>query len=455
MKKKHFYLLGLSLTAVFILTAGFGCKLQSADVTEKMKPIELNYWRVYDDQDAFTEIIDEYQNSHPNIKINYRKLRPEEYEKELLDALAEDRGPDIFSIDEGWLKKYQNKIQPMPPQISMAYRVVKGAIKKEVIYELRVKASPSLRQIKSDFADTVYKNAILDGQVYGLPISLESLVMFVNKDILNRSGVTEIPTDWKAFQEAVQKITKVDSKGNIIQSGAAMGTGNNVDRSFDLLSVLMMQNGAQMTTGSGMANFFNKTEKDYNPGLEALRFYTDFASPVKSVYSWNEKKGQALDGFISGQVGFTFGYNYHLPIIRSRAPKLNLAVAPIPQVNSDSPINYANYYLETVSKKSAHPDEAWDFIIFATGKSQVEKYLNETARPTALKSIINKQLENEDLYAASVQTLTAANWYEGKDLPAAQKAFNEMINQFLGATDEKEMDAVMKTAIQKINQTMN
>ena len=34
-----------------------------------------------------------------------------------------------------------------------------------------------------------------------------------------------------------------------------------------------------------------------------------------------------------------------------------------------------------------------------------------------------------------------------------RKTFNEMINQFLGAADEKEMNVIMQTAIQKINQT--
>ena len=91
MKKKCINVLNLFLILVFLLTAGFGCKNPGAAVQEKMKPIELNYWRVFDDQDSFEEIITAYKLLHPNIKINYRQFRIEEYEQELLEALAEEQ----------------------------------------------------------------------------------------------------------------------------------------------------------------------------------------------------------------------------------------------------------------------------------------------------------------------------------------------------------------------------
>ncbi|MEK7072572.1 MAG: extracellular solute-binding protein, partial [Patescibacteria group bacterium] len=344
----------------------------------KMKPVELTYWRVFDDQDSFNDIIASYKLLHPNINITYRKFRVEEYEQALLEALAEDRGPDIFSINESDLRKYQTKLEAMPPEISLAYQYTKGTIKKEVAYEIRTKKSPSLREIKANFADTVYDNVVLDGQVYGLPMSLETLVMFYNKDILNKSGVAQAPRDWKAFQEAVQKSTKFDTTGKIIQSGTALGTGYNIERSFDILSVLMMQNGAVMNDGNSFAIFNQATTEKYFPGIEAIRFYLDFSSPVKSVYSWNTEMPNSFETFLSGKVAFMFGYNYHLPSIRSRAPKLNLGIAPLPQISQDNPSNYTNYWIESVSKKSAHQNEAWDFVLFATAKENVASYLNVT-----------------------------------------------------------------------------
>ena len=69
MKKK---ILPLFLVFTFVLTSGFGCKTVDKKVTEKMKPITLNYWRVWDGEDAFDKVIQTYRSLHPFITINYK-----------------------------------------------------------------------------------------------------------------------------------------------------------------------------------------------------------------------------------------------------------------------------------------------------------------------------------------------------------------------------------------------
>ncbi|MFA5047998.1 MAG: extracellular solute-binding protein [Patescibacteria group bacterium] len=459
MSKKYFRFLPLFLILAFLLTAGFGCKGMSAEVANKMKPVTLNYWRVGDDTDAFTEIISDYQQAHPNIKIVYRKFRTEEYEQQLLNALAEDRGPDILSLPADSLREYQSKLEPMPKQITMAYQRVRGTIKKETYYELATTPTISIRQIKDNFVDAVYNDALIDGKVYGLPLSLESLIMFYNKDILNQAAISQVPTDWKTFQDDVAKITKFGENNKIIQAGAALGTGKNTSYSFDILSLLMMQNGAIMSAPNGQVTMFNEVKvgsQNENPGLTALQFYGDFASPIKSVYSWNNDLPNSLDAFLAGNVGFLFAYNHDIANIRSRAPKLNFGVAPVPQIPGNPVRNYANYWVETVSKKSTSTNEAWDFVLFSTKKTEVAKYLAKTKRPTALRELINSELEDEDLHADATQTLTADNWYRGKNPDAAKKIIIDMQDAFVvSSTDEKMINNLMDTTIKKLNQTIN
>lgn len=445
----------LILTLAILITTGFGCKNPNQEVREKMQPITIKYWRLWDDASAFEEIIKNYKAKHPYINIEYRKFRPEEYEQALLDAWAEDRGPDIFSIHESWIKKYQTKIAPMPAEIEMVYLVEKGTLKKEIVPELRKQKTLTLREIKDLFPDVVYKDVILeDNQVYGLPLSMDTLVLFYNRDILNQSGVAEVPKGWEDFQEAVTKITRFDNQDNIIRSGTALGTGQNINNSPDILSVLMMQIGTQMTDERGYPTFFSQSNRSNSPGLNALNFYLDFSSPVKVVYSWNKGMKNSLDAFIEGRVGMIFGYNYYLPVIRSRAPKLNLGIAPIPQDNPNNPKNFANYWVETVSQKSANIDAAWNFINFMVQSEQNQKYLSHTNNPAALKSLINDQFDNEDLYATAVQTLTADNWYIGQNPAGMEEAIKTMIDQILEAVDERTVATIIRTAIEKINQTI-
>ncbi|HLD28369.1 MAG TPA: extracellular solute-binding protein [Patescibacteria group bacterium] len=456
MSQKKIKILCLLLIGVFLITSGFGCKSPTGELKEYLKPITLEYWRVWDDDDAFEEIITAYKLIHPNVTINYRKFRYEEYEQALLEAWAEDRGPDIFSIHEGWLRKYQTKIEPMPAETKMAVQYTKSGIKKEIAYKLETRPTPTHREIKEIFADTVYNDIVIDGRVYGFPLSLETLIMFYNRDLLNQAGISQAPTDWNTFVEAVQKITRYNSQGNVARAGAAMGTGSNTNNSFDILSILMMQSGATMTNSRGYASFTSVDKgSDYNPGQKAIEFYTDFATPTQSSYTWDLTMDNSFASFLSGQVGMMFNYNHNLSSIRAQAPRLNLGIAPIPQVKPDSPVNYGSYWLETVSKKSAHTNQAWDFILYATKEANVKSYLDKTKSPTALKSLVNSQLEDEDLYAAATQILTASNWYIGKNQPATEEAFKEMIDTYLEATIDKEKEGIVNRAISKINQTVD
>jgi len=458
----------LFLLFTFILTSGFGCKLVDQQTQNAMKPITLTYWRVYDGEDAFEEILSAYKVLHPFITINYRKLRYSEYESELINALAEDRGPDIFSIHNTWTKKYLSKITPMPASITMAYPVERGTIKKEIIPELRTTKSLSLNDIKNNFVDVVYQDVVIptlnqttqqyEQKVYGLPLSVDTLAMYYNKDLFNNAGIAEPPAYWNnEFQQNVKKMTKQDERGEIIQSGAALGGTGNIERYSDILSVLMMQNGSVMMDDSGqvMFNRIPATFKDqkYNPGLEALRFYTDFNNPAKEVYSWNKNLDSSLNMFTQGKLGIMFGYAYHLPTIKAQAPKLNFGITKLPQIEGNTPVNFANYWIETVSSKSKYANEAWDFIQFATKADQVKTYLAKAKKPTALRGLVNEQIDDLDIGVFTEQVLTAKSWYKGADSNAMEKIFADMIDTVILSQDK--IENVINLAAQKVGQTVN
>jgi len=451
-------LIFLLIIFVVLTTSGFGCKLTSQKVKQAMEPITLTYWRVWDGPDAFEDIIAEYQKIHPFVKIEYRKLRYSEYEKELLEAFAEDRGPDILSLHNTWTRKYQTKLAPMPAEITMAYPAVKGTIKKEVTAELRTTRSISLKEIQENFVDVVYDDAVIDGQVYALPLSVDTLAMYYNKDLLNNAGLPVPPEYWnRDFQQAVKKLTKQDSQGRIIQSGVALGGSTNIERYSDILSVLMMQNGAVMIEGGTVK--FNQVppalrEQGYNPGYEALRFYTDFANPAKEVYSWNSAMENSVNLFAEGKLAIMFGYSYHLPIIKAQAPKLNFGIAKLPQIEGNAnEVNFANYWMEAVSKKSAHVNEAWDFIQFATKADQAKTYLEKVKKPTALRSLINSQLEDVEVGTFAAQVLTAKSWYKGRDSNAMELIFADIIDSMVAGKEKKPLEPI-NIAASRVQQTL-
>ncbi|MBI5622050.1 extracellular solute-binding protein [Candidatus Falkowbacteria bacterium] len=454
----------LALLFIFMTTAGLGCKAPSKEAQQANQPLTLNYWRVWDTPNDLSEVIMAYKAMHPNVTINVRQFRYDEYEQALLEALAEDRGPDIFSIHNTWLNKYRSKIAPAPESVRLPFeRTVKRlGIKEEKVIDYNQIKIITPTQVKNNFVDVVYSDVVwpdpTDGnrdKVYGLPYSVDTLVLFYNKDLLNASGIPEPAQNWVEFQNHVKKIVKQDKQGNIIQAGAAIGTADNVARSFDILSILMMQNGTRMTQGNTvtLAGYpAGMEDRDVPPAEEALTFYTDFAYPAKEVYTWNSEMNDSLTAFLSGQVAYFFGYSYNLQDIKNRAPKLNFGYSRLPQIEGNREYNYANYWVETVAKKSAHQDWAWDFVQFAAAADQVKRYLDKTKHPTALRSLISVQADNEELLPFVSQLLTATSWYRGTDPAAAETIFKELIKSV--TSSELTIREAIGLAVSRLQQTM-
>lgn len=447
----------LLLVALILATGGFSCKLfPTKQVPAGLtKTIELDYWGVWDEPGFLTPLINDFQKLHPNIKIKYTRFRFSEYEQKLLEAWAADRGPDLYSLPASWLTKYRNFITPQPAAVQLAFEQVTKTLGKEERSTV-VRGVPifNAADIKNKFVDQVYGDVVSEGKIYGLPYSLDSLVLIYNRDLLDKAGIATPPANWDEVAEAAAKISQINLDNNPIQSGIALGTADNVNNAVDLVSLLMMQNGTVMTDKSGQVSFDKKAagENDYYPGLAALNFYTDFADPLKQVYSWNAKQANSLDAFVAGKVGMTLGYTYQLREIKGRAPKINLGVAPLPQIkNSTKAVNYTNYWVETVSHKTANADAAWGFINFAAGQEEVVKYLAQAKKPAALRALINGQKDDPEIGVFAGQTLTAQNWYQGRDELKMEEIFKELIKNFATAPDQLKL---LQNAAAKVNQTL-
>jgi len=441
----------------FLTIAGFGCKGLSTAQQQATAPVILEYWTVFDDVDALQKQIDIYHASHPYITVNLRQLRPEELYPRLVEALAEDRGPDIISVQNRRLGEFLSKLAPMPPSVNdVTITVEKTTLGTNTVVNSQVKPMITLAQLDSQYVKAVGEDVVRNGQIFGLPLSMDMMAVFYNKDLLDRSGVAEPPKNWDEFQAAVKQITKYDKKtGKIIQSGASLGLGQNIPGSDDLLYMLFRQSNVGYVSRDGQA-IFNSVGA---PAGQIMDFYTDFANPTRDTYSWSADQGDALEAFIDGKSGFFFGYSYHYPVIKARSPQLDFRVLPLFQLNPDNSINVANYWIQSVTAKSKHQNEAWDLVDYLTHSKAVKDYLDQTDRPTALRAYIADQKNKPELEPFVSQILTAENWYRGRDYAAALKAVQDMISEWLQpAPDPDKADRwkqdILDRGAEKINQTL-
>lgn len=432
-------LFGTILLSSLFLTLGAGCSGGTSTPSSAEK-ITLNVWRVFDDASTFKQIIDDYEGLHPNVNIVYKKVAFEDYESEILKALAKGEGPDIMSVHNTKMGEFRSYLAPLPSKYTVDKLELRGTLRKETVLVPSEITAPTVKTIKTDFVDAVAGDIIWPysadnktdpvDRIFGLPLSLDTLALFFNKDLLNAAGIAEPPVDWESFQKAVIALTKYSEEGKVEQSGTALGTGNNVERAADIVQLLMLQNGTQMIDSQGKVAFNaipDGTPENVYPALDALRFYTDFANQNKETYTWDSTSPTSFEAFTSGFTAMMFGYSYHYDLIRAANPKLNFDVAKIPQIAGGRKVNFANYWIEGVSKTSKHQNYAWDFLLFAANKDHVQSYLDSSLKPTALRALINTQLEDDVLGPFVEQVLTADSWYRGKDYDTVEDIFLKLI----------------------------
>lgn len=390
MTRKQIFIIIGGAVAIIIVLLIFGFKSEI-----RPQPAHLEIWGVFDEPDVFQGLITDYQKQNKHISIEYKKKSYAEYDQELINALAAGKGPDIWLIHNTWLARYRDKIKEMPIEI-LPFTV-----------------------FRNTFVEVVEKDFTEDGKIYALPLYVDTLALFYNKDYLNSAGISLPPETWEELMEDLDKLVKRNQWGGIDRAGAAIGTAENINRSTDILALLMLQNGTKMMSDDKKSATFNQSiyleGESYYPGQDALRFYTEFSNPSKRVYTWNRQMPYSVDAFVEGKTAMMFNYSHHIPTIKEKASYLNFGIAPMPQIKGrDFDINYANYWGFAVSNKSKTDvvKEAWKFIFWLTQKENAKKYLEKAKRPTALKELVDWQKDDLELGVFARQGLTARSWYQ-------------------------------------------
>ena len=375
--------------------------------TQKIPPpqMDLVIWGVADESESFNSNLLAYSKLFSNIKVTYKKIDEANYEQELINALAAGKGPDIFMIDNSWVPKHSDKMSAMPQE------------------EL------SLNQLRSLFPDAVEKDFVRNGSIYALPLYMDTLALFYNQDIFDNYAIAIPPADWLQFKNLIPKLRKVDSSGNLQRAAAAIGgSEKNIHNASDLLSLLMLQAGLEMTDENFTTANFVYSANGGQLGVESLDFYTKFADPSDLYYTWNENMPYSLDAFSQGKAAMIFEYASQLDVLKIKNPFLKVKISSMPQPdNRSEAVNYANYRGLAVSKYTQYPEWVWGLVIYlTTNETAAENYLTISKHPPVLRSLIQKYADDPNIGVFAKQALTAKSWLK-PDPEKVKTIFSQMI----------------------------
>ncbi len=444
--RKFVALFLLAITPLFLA----GCFKKGP---EKKYKLELEVWGVFDDSIYFQEINKTFAELYPQIsRVNYKKVssNPVDYEKELIDAIGNGNGPDVFFFKNTWMAKHDGKISPFP----------KG--KDEKSYQEKY------LNLQGQFVDVAIADFFKNGSIYALPLYCDTLALFYNQEIFNQAGIINPPKTWDELKGLVPILTKIDEYGNIKQSAIALGRSKEpgaINRSSDIITLLMMQAGAQMNDPQTKRASFNYSSGSAgSPAKNAINFYTQFSQINNPLYTWNARMDYSIDAFRFGKLAMMLNYSYLAERLKATDPKLNFKIAEMPQLDLEKKVNFASYWGLAATKIKSLPqgasytnddriEEAWRYIQFATSKPPAglafdpnKNYLEKTRKPAARKDLIETQKTDPLLTTFAQQSLTAKSWYQPDEL-AIEDIFTEMIHNVV--TGQSTTTQAISIAISK------
>jgi ABC-type glycerol-3-phosphate transport system substrate-binding protein len=273
----------------------------------------VSIWGTFPEDFGLSKMIGDFNTDHKGtLSISYVFHDPKNFDRDIVEALASGKGPDMLLLPDDLLMRHTDKIE-LIPYASVGQDVFKGLFIQAAEIYLR------------------------DQGIVALPFAIDPMVMYWNRDIFNNASITQPPLYWDEFLVVTPKLTRFDKKTSVItQSTIAFGEYVNVDNAKDIIAMLFLQVGnpiIKLENGRPMSDLVvtNGNQIVLNQDVaSAFRFYMDFSNPLKSNYSWGRARASSRDEFINGNLAVYFGFASEYRPLQEKNPHLNFAVAPIP-----------------------------------------------------------------------------------------------------------------------------
>jgi len=217
--------------------------------------VRVGSWDSADALQPFNDAIASFEAAYPGVKIQLEDV-PQGYGDKLLAEFASGTAPDVFQVGDGDVANFSAKgvLEPLDDYISGA----KG---------------------KDPLDTSVFYPAIADigkvgGTTYLLTKDYSPLVIFYNKDLFDKAGVS-YPAEgwtWNDFLTAAQKLTVKDASGKITQWGVQLPDGWGDPYWTRGILPIIYQNGGDIISPDG-----TKTTgyMDSDATVAALQWYSD------------------------------------------------------------------------------------------------------------------------------------------------------------------------------------
>lgn len=327
---------------------------------------DLVVWEDVYKSNGITAAVEQFEAEHGVNILVIEKTYAQQLEDLRLDGPA-GSGPDVFTM----------------PADQIGTAVVEGLVK-EVNADDDVKAS---------FTESSIQSQIVDGKLYGLPKSVETQILFYNKDLIAEEDLPDTLEGWYELSQ------------------------NNTAESFAFLALFDQLYYTMGVIGGYDGYIFNQDENgNYLPediglnnegAVEAVnyvsKFYTEGLFPDGIIGEQGINVIEAL--FVEGRVQAIISGPWNLEPFTSAG--LNFGVKELPILpNGEHMQSVAGVKSYNISSYSKNPELAEEFLLFITNEENSLVRYEETLEVPAVLALSDhpRVVENDAAEAIALQS---------------------------------------------------
>ncbi len=345
--------------------------------------------------EVFQKMNDKYRDS---FQVEYQYHDPKTFDRDIVEALASGRGPDVLLLPDNLVLRHSDKIEQIPyvslPQLTFQSMFIQ--------------------------AGEVYMR---QSGVVAVPYAIDPIVMYWNRDLFDNASITVVPTFWDEFLTITPKLTIRDPKTQeITQSAIAFGEYANVANAKDILAMLFLQTGdpiVRMTPqGIPYGDLVRQEGEFVTPDqdvISALRYYMDFSNPLKNIYTWSRALPNSRDQFLTGGLAVYFGYASEYKVLKEKNPHLNFVAAPVPQTRgTDVQITFARMHGFAVLKSSSNKSTAFIAVQKLMEPEFSGAFAAAYSLPPVRRDLLNVQQTDAAMSVFYDSAIRARTWLDPK-----------------------------------------
>ena len=334
------------------------------------------------DRPAYEALVKDFNASHPGIQVTMDAQPWDAIAQKLPQSWATGQGPDLATPS-------------FDPSVVYQY------VKTNSVASLSDVVGSDEGKINADaFPQTVRDAFTVEGKLVAVPANLATLVLYYNKDMFAKAGISEPPKTQAEFVSAAEKLTVGAAGGKPSQYGLSLAD----HATIQMWPILQWMNGGNIVDEKGCATIASPES------VAALEQWSTLVTEKK--ISPVGQTGADADTLFSAKKA-AMEINGPWAAAGFRKAGVNLGIAQVP-VGPAGPATLASTVPLMVAKSGKHVAQAQQFLAWWTGKTAQTSFSKLSGFPpvrTDLGSAITgdasefaKALPNSRLYLPGLPT---------------------------------------------------